>query len=98
VYELTVDLPNTGLGVVEPNIPPAEPSLGDNQQDTVLVLVAAADNKSEQFYPTRLRRSVIGHQLYDMYAPRTTFLQLGMTQVHRSVIKASRLIKMTKAE
>jgi hypothetical protein len=60
--------------------------------------VAAADNKPEQRYPTRLRRSVIGHQPYNTYAPRITFLQLGMTQAHRSVIKASRLVKVTKAE
>jgi hypothetical protein len=60
--------------------------------------VAAADNKPEQGYPTQLRRSVIGHQPYNTYAPRTTFLQLGTTQAHRSVIKASRLIKMAKTE
>jgi hypothetical protein len=30
VYELTFDLPNAGLGVLEPNIPPAEPTLGDD--------------------------------------------------------------------
>ncbi len=97
-YELTFDLPNAGLGIVESNIPPAEPTLGDDQDNTVVAPVVAAEDKPEQRYPTRLRRSVIGHQPYDTYAPRTTFLQLGTTQAHRSVIKASRLVKMTKAE
>jgi hypothetical protein len=30
MYGLTFNLPNAGLGVVEPNIPPAEPTLGDD--------------------------------------------------------------------
>ncbi len=98
VYELTFDLPDAGLGVVEPNTSPAEPTLGDDQDDTMVAPVAAADDDPEQRYPTQLRRSVIGHQPYDMYAPGRTFLQLGTTRAHRSVIKASCLIKMTKAE
>jgi hypothetical protein len=79
VYDLTFDLPDAGLGVVEPNIPPAEPTLRDDQDNTVVVPVAAADDEPEQRYPTRPRRSVIGHQPYDTYAPRMTFLQLGTT-------------------
>jgi hypothetical protein len=98
VYELTFNLLDAGLGVIESNIPPAELTLGDDQDNTVVTPLAAVDNKPEQRYPTWLRRSIIGHQPYDTYAPRTTFLQLGTTQVHRSVIEATRLIKMTKAE
>ncbi len=98
VYELTFDLPDAGLGVVESNIPPAEPTLGDDQDDTVEAPVVAADDKPERRYPTQSRRNVIGHQPYNTYAPRTAFLQLGTTQAHRSVIEASRLINMTKAE
>ena len=98
VYELIFDLPKAGLCAVEPNIPPADPTLGDDQDNMVVAPVAAADDKPEQRYPTQLHRSVIGYQPYDTYAPRTTFLQLGMTQAHRSVFKASRLIKMTKAK
>jgi hypothetical protein len=79
MYELTFNLPDAGLCVTEPNIPPAEPTLGDDQDNTVVALVVAADNKPEQRYPTHLRRSVIGHQPYDTFAPRTTFLQLGTT-------------------
>ncbi len=45
-----------------------------------------------------MRRSVAGHQPNDTYAPRMTFLQLGTMQVHRSVIKAICLVKMTKGE
>jgi hypothetical protein len=98
VYEVTFDLPNAGLGVVESAIAPAEPTFWDDRDNTVVVPVVTADDKPEQCYPTRLRRSVIRHQHYDTYAPRTTFLQLGTTRAHRSVIEASRLMKMTKAE
>jgi hypothetical protein len=98
MYELTFDLPNAGLDVVESKILPAEPTFGDDQDNTVVVPVVAADSEPEQRYPTQSRWSVIGHQLYDTYATRTTFLQLGTTRVHRSVIEASRLVKMTKAE
>ena len=52
MYELTFDLPDAGLGVVEPNIPPAEPTLGDDQDNMVVAPVAAAYNKPEQRYPT----------------------------------------------
>ena len=33
-----------------------------------------------------------------MYTPRTTFLQLGTVQAHRSVLEANRLARMTKEE
>jgi hypothetical protein len=52
VYELTFDLPNAGLGVVESNVLPAEPTLGDDQDDMVVAPIAAADDKPEQCYPT----------------------------------------------
>jgi hypothetical protein len=98
VYEVTFNLPDTGLGVVEPAIVPAEQTFGDDQDDTIVAPVVAADDEPEQHYPTRSRKSVVVHQPYDTYAPRTTFLQLGMTQAHRSVIKASHLMKIKKTE
>jgi hypothetical protein len=98
MYEVTFDLLNAGLCVVEPAIAPAEPTFMDDRDDTIVVSVIAADDKPEQRYPTGSRRSIVGHQPYDMYSPRTTFLQLGTTQAHRSTIKASCLVKMTKAE
>jgi hypothetical protein len=51
-----------------------------------------------QLYPAQACRSVIGNQPYDTYAPRTTFLQLGPAQAHRSVLEANRLARMTKEE
>jgi hypothetical protein len=47
VYELTFDLPDAGLGIIEPNIPPAELTLGDDRNNAVVAPVAAADNKPE---------------------------------------------------
>ncbi len=52
VYELTFNLLDAGLGVIESNIPPAELTLGDDQDNTVVTPLAAVDNKPEQRYPT----------------------------------------------
>ncbi len=83
---------------MEPAIAPAELTFGGDQDDMIVVPVVSADNKPEQHCPTQLRKSVAGHHLYNTYAPRTAFLQLGTMHLHRSAIKASCLMKMTKAE
>ncbi len=49
-------------------------------------------------YLIRLRRSVIGNQPYDSYAPRMQFLQLGEVQAHRSVINMARKVGNNKQE
>ncbi len=73
MYEVTFNFPNARLGVVESAIVPAEPTFGDDQDNMVMGPVTAADNKPERRYPKQMCRSVIGHQPYDMYVPRTIF-------------------------
>ena len=96
VYELTFDLPDAGLTNIETD---NMSNMGNSRQDDVSAVVMGADNKaSGQYYPTRTRRSVIGNQPYDTYAPRMTFLQLGMVRAHRNVVEANNLARMTKEE
>jgi hypothetical protein len=66
--------------------------LADSRDDTVDTPVVPKDNTAnagDQHYSTQACRSVVGNQPYNAYAPRTTFLQLGMVQAHRSVLEAS---------
>ncbi len=78
--------------------------LGEDRDDTTIPVIALDDDKTHdkiqdvRRYPTRARRSAVGNQPYNTYAPRTTFLQLGDVQAHRSVLEASRLTQMTKEE
>jgi len=98
VYEITCDIPDAGLLPADDD--PGKP-LGDKSDDTLVAAVPGADDEAEavgRHYPSRARRSVIGNQPYDVYAPRTTFLQLGTVRVHRSVLEANRLARMTKEE
>jgi hypothetical protein len=41
---------------------------------------------------------VVGHQPYDTYAPRMSFLQMGEVRAHRSVLDATKYAGMTKQE
>jgi len=98
VYEITFDVPDAGLLPAADD--PGEP-LGDDMNDTLVVAVPGADDEGAAVgrrYPSRARRSVIGNQPYDAYAPRTTFLQLGTVRAHMSVLEANRLARMTKEE
>jgi hypothetical protein len=69
VYEVIMELPDAGLlpGLV-PDAPdePIAPPNNDPIPAT-----------SPRHYPTQSRRSVVGNQPYDTYAPRRQFLQLG---------------------
>jgi len=96
IYELTFDLPGAGLnGTNAENMS----DMGDSRQDDVAAVVMGADGKADgRRYPTRTRRSAVGNQPYDTYAPRTTVLQLGTVRVHRSVLEANSLARMTKEE
>jgi len=86
VYEITIDLPDAGLiggNAVPVNVPPPPVPGG--------IIIDMATN---QRYPSRSRRSAVGHQPYDTYAPQTTFLQLGEVRAHRSVLDATQHIGM----
>ncbi len=81
VYEITVELPNAGLlpGMVP--CAPDEPVAPPPDDDATIVT-------SPWQYPTQSRRSVVGNQPYDTYAPRMGFLQLGEVRAHRSALAA----------
>jgi hypothetical protein len=81
VYEITVELPNVDLlpGMVP--YAPNEPGTPPPDDDASIVT-------SPRRYPTRSRRSVVGNQPYDTYAPRMQILQLGEVQAHRSALAA----------
>jgi len=97
MFKLTFDLPDAGLGVVAGADDTSD--IESNRQDNISTVVMAADDDTVgRRYPTRTRRSAVGNQPYDTYAPRTTFLQLGTARAHRSVLEANRLARMTKEE
>ncbi len=95
VYEITFDPPDAGLAPPDPDI---MLPLGDNRDDTTKPAAIPQDVGEGRHYPQRARRSVIGNQPYDNYAPRTTILQLGTVRAHRSVFEANQLARMTKYE
>ena len=96
IYKLTFDLLDAGLnGTDTENMS----DMGNSRRDDASAVVMGADDEATgRCYPTRTRRSAVGNQPYDIYAPRTTFLQLGTVRAHRSVLEASRLARMTKEE
>jgi hypothetical protein len=89
VYEITFDIPVL---------------VGEDRDDTSIPVISLDDDETHdeiqdvRHYPTRARRSVVGNQPYDTYAPRTTFLQLGEVRAHMSVLEASHLTQMNKEE
>jgi hypothetical protein len=74
VYEITFDLPDAGLlgGNVIPGdtLPPPAPvaSITDLASETD-ILIALEAVPTNRHYPLRSRRSAVGHQPYDAYAP-----------------------------
>jgi hypothetical protein len=106
VYEITFDLPDAGLGTGMA-VPP------DDIDPTAAVTfepTAAAVPDNQRQFPTRLRRSEIGHQpnvrepiahrtrSQALDASQTTFLQLGKTRVRMSVMEGARYVQMSKEE
>jgi hypothetical protein len=98
IFEPTFDLPDVGLA------PPIPPDCMAVVPHEVPVTHAFEPNPAEDTkpaiecqYPLRSCRSAIGHQPYDEYAPPTAFLQLGETRAYRSVIEASKLVRMCHA-
>ena len=81
VYEIIAELPDTGLlpGLV-PDVP--NESIAPPNNDPIPAT-------SPRQYPTRSRRSVVGNQPYNTYAPRMQFWQLGEVQAHRSALSAA---------
>ena len=104
VYEIMFDLPDAGLiggNAVPVNAPPPPAPGGtiiDMANDTVDFLTDTSDTTMNRRYPLRSRRCAVGHQPCDMYAPRTTFLQLGEVRAHRSVLDATQHMGMTREE
>jgi hypothetical protein len=89
VYEVTFELPDTGLVSIADNF---SVPLGDDRDDTLVAPIVVDDIDAVQDapaprYPTRACRSVIDSQPYDKFAPRVGFLQLGTTRVHSNVLE-----------
>ena len=66
VYEITFDVPDKGV---------LQLPLGEERDDTSIPVIALDDDKAYneiqdvRRYPTRARRSAVGNQPYDTYAP-----------------------------
>jgi hypothetical protein len=99
IYKLTFNLPDAGLA---PPIAPDGMAVVPHDMPDMHAFEPnpAEDTKpaTKRQYPLQSCRSAIDHQPCDKYAPRTAFLQLGETRAHRSVIKASKLVRMMKEE
>ncbi len=97
MYKVTFDLSDACLPMAnDPNL-----ILRDPNDETIIPAFVADDTDdqpSTSRYPTQARRSVIGNQPYDAYAPPVAFLQLGTTQAHRSVLEAAQLLQMSMEE
>ena len=85
VYEIIVELPDAGL---LPGLVPDVPNEVAGAPDVPIDPPPGIDTTSRR-YPTRSRRSVVGNQPYNTYAPRMQFLQLGEVQAHRSALLAA---------
>jgi hypothetical protein len=98
VYEVTFELPDAGLVLIADNF--AVP-LGDDRDDTLVAPIIVDDIDAVQDapasrYPTRARRSAIGGQPYDKFAPRIAFLQLGTMRAHSNVLEGAKSAGMSK--
>ncbi len=92
--------PSQMLGFPHPDVD-FHALIRDNCDNTVDVPEPPPEDniQASRHYPIQAQRSgVLSHQPYNTYAPRTTFLQLRTARVHRSVFKASQLLKMSKEE
>jgi hypothetical protein len=96
VYEITFDLPGAGLAPRQNTIPAGADEFGSN---THLSIESSHHASPEQRrYPEQSCRSVVGHEPYDLYAPRIAFLQQGEIRACRSVLDAAELTRMLKEE
>jgi hypothetical protein len=100
VNEVTFELPDAGLVPIANDF---DVPLGDDRNDTLVPPIVVDDvdtmeDPGAQRYPTRARRSAVGGQPYDEFAPRVAFLQLGTIRAHRSVLEAADSARMPKEE
>ena len=89
VYEITFNMPDDGL--IMDNVAPADNTIPANDAvhdlaHATIDILTDTDNASRR-YPPQLCRSVTRYTL------RTTFLQLGEVQAHRSVVDAMRFTR-----
>ncbi len=100
VYEVTFKLPDAGLVPIANDF---DVLLGDDRDNTLVTPivmddVGAMEDLGARRYPMRARRSAVGGQPYNEFAPRIAFLQLGTTRAHRSVLEAAESARMPKEE
>jgi hypothetical protein len=93
IYEITFDLPDEGLLAADQGA-----QLADTRDDTIDIPIVPEGKGVGQCYSTQTCRSVVGNQPYNTYAPWMAFLQIGTLQAHRSVLEATRLLRMSKEE
>jgi hypothetical protein len=98
VYKVTFKLPDAGLVPIANDF---DVPLGDNRNDTLVAPIVvddvdAMEDPGARRYPMRARRSAVGGQPYDEFAPRVAFLQLGTTRGHRSVLQAAESARLPK--
>ncbi len=87
VCKITFDLLDAGLtGGMVPQDAAAHEAVAVNNMGNATGDVFTNDGTDTRCYPSRICRNVVGHQPYDTYAPRTTFLQLGEVHARRSVL------------
>jgi hypothetical protein len=81
-----IDLPDTGL--ILPDDYLKEPAVGAGVHKPQPIPARKPSPLAKCHYSTQSRRSVVGNQPYNAYAPRMQFLQLREVQAHRSVLAA----------
>jgi hypothetical protein len=94
VYEIFFDLPDAGLAPRQNTIPAGANKFGSNTHLSIESLHHASPEQRQ--YPQQSCRSVVGHEPYDLYAPRVAFLQQGEIRARRSVLDAAELTQMSK--
>jgi hypothetical protein len=95
VYEITFDLPDAGLAPGQNAVPAGAGKFGSK---THFSIASLHESPEQRQYPQRSCRSVVGHEPYDSYAPRITFLQQGEVRARRSVFHTMEFMQMSKEE
>ncbi len=96
VYEITFDLPDAGLAPGQNTIPAGADKFGSHTHLRIEPSHHASPEQRQ--YPQQSCRSVVGHEPYDLYAPRIAFLQQREIRACRSVLDAAELTQMSKEE
>ncbi len=96
MYEITFDLPDIGLAPGQNTIPAGADEFGSNTHLSIKSSHHASPEQRQ--YPQQSRRSVVGHEPHDSYAPRIAFLQQGEIHACRSGLGAVELMRMSEEE